>query len=159
MMMRHEGGSSRKLLALSGNAGAHIDNLFLVTTPVEISRLWGVVETALAAGLTAAYLDLWDGALSVPLTLNTADISSLPAKSLVAKQDVAATALTVQSSATGAIIEPVAGVEPMAPLIIIPKSAVATYIRLRYTSAGVSSGAIRFGVEYRSLGSGGISPV
>jgi hypothetical protein len=150
---------ARKLLTLSGNAGAHEDNIFLITTPVEIVRLWGVVETALAAGLTASFWDLWDGTISIPLTLNTGVVSSLPAKSLIVKQDAAATVMTVQSAATGALVELVAGLPPMQPVIPVPKSTAATYVRFRYTSAGVASGAIRFGVEYRSLGSGGISPV
>uniref|UniRef100_A0A6M3J9U5 Uncharacterized protein n=1 Tax=viral metagenome TaxID=1070528 RepID=A0A6M3J9U5_9ZZZZ len=148
---------SRKTLTLSGGAGAHADNLFLVTAPVLVSEIYGVVTTALAAGLTGAYLDLWDGVASVPLTLNAAVLTSLPAGSWMGKQDVAATAMTVQSAAAGALVEQAAGLPPMHPFEAVPKAAVATYIRLRHTSAGTSSGVIEFRVAYHSHGSGGIS--
>jgi hypothetical protein len=150
--------STIKRLTLSGAVGAHADNLFLVSTPVEISGLFGVVETVLADNLTGAFFDLWDGAISVPLSLNNTVISLLPEKSLLVKQDVAATNLVAQSSATGALVELVAGLPPRQSCIVVPKSATATYVRFRHDSAGATSGVIRFAIEYRSLGSGGVSP-
>ena len=147
----------RKVLTLSGGAGAHAHNLFLVTGPIRIDELYGVVTTALAAGLTAAYFDLWDGTLSVPLTLNTAVLTSLPVGSWFGKQDVAASVMTVQTSAAGALVEQAAGLAPMHPFEIVPKTAVATYLRLRYTSAGTASGVIEIKASYRSHGSGGLS--
>ena len=149
--------TARKLLTLSGGAGAHAHNVFLVTCPVRLDELYGVVTDALAAGLTAAYFDLWDGTLSTPLTLNTAVLSSLPVGSWLGKQYEASDALTVQTAATGALVELSGGLAPMHPAVLVPKTSVATYIRLRYASAGAASGVIDIRASYGSHGGGGVS--
>jgi len=148
-----------KTITLAGGPGPVEQDLFLVTAPVEISSLSGVVETALAAGLTAAYFDVYDGTASVPLTLNTAVISSLPAGSWIGKQYEASDAMTVQSSSTAALVELSAGSDEMHPCIVVPKDGVSTYIRLCYMVDSAASGVIRVRLEYESHYPGGISRV
>lgn len=159
MMGRPDGNSrSRKVLALSGGAGAKTDNLFLITAPIDASSLSGMVTIALNAGLTAAYFDVWDGTVSTPLSLNNGVISSLPVTSWIGKQDIAATAMTVSSSAAAVMTEPATDGQNMHPFQITPKDGVATYIRFRHTAAATSSGTIEFRLAYTSQGPGGASP-
>lgn len=133
-------------LTLSGGAGAHTDNIFLVPGPIEVISLSGVVGTVLAGGLTAAYFDVYDGNAPTALSINNGVISSLPVGSWIGKTGVAAGTMTISSSAGAVVTEPAAD-DVMQPFQVTPVPGT-TYIRFCHTSAGAASGAIRFRLRY-----------
>jgi len=152
-----------KDLTLSGGAGVHEDNLFLVQGPVHIHCLWGAIEEQLANLLSNARFDLYDGS-ATDLTTGSA-ISNLPPKSWIGKTVVATKALKVLNASSASFHEPIldvtvpsAGVMAMKTFVVVPNTSVDTYIRFVHGSVGVTSGKIRFVCEYRTMNSLGISP-
>jgi len=133
---------SDKTLNNGGTAEEQIFNLFQVTGNVELLALGCTVRTALAAGLTLAYFDLWDGTASIPLTLNNGVISSLPKGSWFGKTGLAAATMAIASSAAGALTTHASEQNIFKRVILTQKAGTATYIRFRYTSAGASTGVI-----------------
>jgi len=127
-----------------------------VAGPVEILSIYGVVTTILGANLTLPHLEVHDGAATVALTANGAAISTLVPVSWLGKVGDAADALVVQSAAAPALIEP-AQAWVCRPFLVVPNSQVDTVIRFGHTSAGATSGAIRWRIAYIPHGLGGIS--
>lgn len=128
---------------LTANAGSESINLFQITGLVAIEKLWIVVQTDLAANLTGAYFDLYDGAAQV-LTKNDGVISSLVAGSYILKSETAANTMQVHDvSATTFFLEDSTLKKVFKEIIIGQKTATNTYIRFTYTAAGVASGSIK----------------
>jgi hypothetical protein len=144
------------LHTLDGPAGAHADNLFLVSGVCEIVSLTGVVETILADGLTVPQLQLWDGAAPVALSTNAGVISLFPPGSFIGKIGDSGDGLGLTSSAGMAILEPAQPVLTL-PFLIVPDGQLDTFIRFAFTSAGDADGQIRWRIEYIPHGRGGIS--
>jgi len=145
-----------KTLTLDGSASF---NLFKVTGAVQINYIYGVVETALAADITGAYLNLFDGAATVEVTDNAGvNLSSLPAGSFMSKANLATSVMEFKSSATAAISE-VAG-NIFAQFTALQKTAgVNTYIRLTRAGLG-ASGVITWHVDWEPLSDDGfVEPV
>jgi hypothetical protein len=157
---RPSGGIIRvtKDVTFSGAAGAHVDDLFEITAPVFIERLFGVVTTTTAAGLTIAYFDLFDGAVSIPLSLNNGVMSSLPPGSLIHKAYTAVDTMEVADATAGVLFEAALTVDTFRSFVAIPISGNSSLLRFQHTSAGATSGAVRFAIEYRPLAPGGARP-
>ncbi len=145
-----------KVLTLDGSAS---QNLFQITGDVEVKYIYGAVETALAADVTGAVLELYDSTAAVDITATAAApaISSLPVGSYLAKTGAAAVIMTVQSSAAGAVVENVGNI--FALFTVMQKTAGAnTFIRLTRAGAG-ASGVIDWRIEWRPLSSDGFVAV
>jgi hypothetical protein len=102
-----------------------------------------------------AFFDAWDGA-STALTLNNGVVSLAPPGSLIAKEFTNANTMAVSSSAAIVLYEP-ATPNVFQPFELVPNGQAVTYIRFRHTSAGVTSGEIRFVVSYVPQSGVGIS--
>jgi hypothetical protein len=134
---------------LAANAGDEDLSLFTVTGSVDIMCIYGVVTSALSAGLTASYFNLWDGAAEVEITDNAgAVISSLPVGSVISKLDIATVVANVIDATNGAVSEDATYKQLRKEFNITAKAGATTTIRFTYTAAGVASGSIQFFIEY-----------
>lgn len=149
--------TTRKLLTLTGGAGGHSDNIFLVTTPCEILGIWGVVTSALQKNLLNAGLDIIGGGGPTALSLPNVSISQFKVGSLIVKQYEASDSLTAQNANNAYLFELGAGSDPTFPFLVVPENGASTYIRFVHDSSGVTGGTILWSVRYRALGRGGIS--
>ena len=130
--------------------GSGTYNIYQITGDIEIERLRGVIETATPALTTAASWQLFPvGGAAVQITsLAGADISSLPAGSMLSKDNVVAQALTVSDNTNGFLNENLGFL--FSPFAVGQKTGVVTYIRLNVTEGG-ASGAIDFVCEWKPV--------
>ncbi|MFA7070397.1 MAG: hypothetical protein WC144_06110 [Sulfurimonas sp.] len=149
-MLRHNNPFKKSIgKTLSANAGDEDLALFTVIGSVDILAIYGVVTSGLGAGLTVAYFNLWDGASEVEITDNVgADISSLPAGSVISKLDVATAVVDVVDATNGAVSEDATYKQFRKEFNVTAKAGATTTIRFTYTAAGVASGVIQFFCEY-----------
>ena len=143
---------------LTGNNTTVPVPIFTVTGTVEVLALYGVVTTALGANNTAAYWRLNDGSNQSNITLNTGtSLSAAPVGSSIVKKALAATALSLLSSATEIVSEPAAAegnyFSPFIAQQINPVAA--TNIEFVYTTTDApTSGTIQFFVNYIPISQG-----
>ena len=133
---------AEKLLAINSNAGSpEYASLFTITGLVLVYHLDGHVETAaLAAALTAVYLDLFPtaGAAVVLTKISGAPaISSFEVGSYLAKEREAAQTLTA-ARANVAIFEEQDNAlqEIRKPFVLGKKSGAVTTVRMVYSAGG-----------------------
>jgi len=119
--------------------GATDYNLFKIVGNVIITFLSAHVETALAAGITGASLQLFPTAgAAIQLTsLAGSDISSLPVDSMINKGNVAAQPLEV-SDATGGFVSEQTGFIFARFVVGQQTGGIETHIRLHVGGAGAS---------------------
>jgi hypothetical protein len=131
-------------------------NLFKVIGAVKVEFIYGVVTTALAAGVTNANLELYpDGGAAIPITLAAGtDISSAVVGSMVSKTNIAGVALTL-SDATLGFIEEATGLIMTTFIVSQKTGGIDTYIRFTRAGAG-DSGAISWYVEWVPLNGTGL---
>lgn len=134
-------------------------NLFKITGIVDIVKIYGVVETVLAADVTAACLQLFPtGGAAIQLSsVGGVDISSAPVGSLILKQNVLAQALTLKSSALGFAVENAATWE-FQRVTVGQKASTETHVRFTRAGAG-ASGVIRWYVEWEPVSKDGFLEV
>lgn len=143
---------------LSANNTTASVPLWRVTGNVLVTRLYGVVTTALGSNHTAAYWRLNDQTAQVDITLNTGTtLSSATAGSIIMCTGLAATALTLKSSAAGAVQHATtAGNGVFSPVEVTKKSGANTDIEYTYTTTNTpTSGVIQFFIEYIPLSADG----
>jgi len=137
--------------------------LFGITGTVLVRALWGVVTTVLSSNVTAAFWRLNDQTAQIALTAaGGTTLSAAPVGSLIMKTGLVAAALTLKSSAAGAILEPTT-LETVveSPIILTKKGAAATNIEFTYTSTNTpATGALQFFLRYVPLSAdGAVTPL
>jgi len=146
-----------KSLTFSAN-GAQTLPIFKITGSVRIDALYGVVLTALGSNHTAASWRLNDQTAQIYLTaVGGTTLSSAPAGSVVIKNVLVATAVTLKSSAAGAILEPATVNENIfSPIILTQKAGgIETDIEYCYTTNNSSAGKIQFFCGFTPLSADG----
>ena len=134
------GGNAKTLN--NGGAAEQIFDLYTVGGTILLASISCRVTTVLANNLTAAFFDFWDGTTSIPLTLNTGVISSMPVGSWFGKVSIAANPMLVNNAGAGCVAEHATDMSATKQQIITAKNGVVSKIRFRYTSAGASSGVL-----------------
>lgn len=139
-----------------GNNATVAVPLFTVVGAVMCTRLWGVVTTVLGNNHTATHWRINDQTASdqVITKATGTTLSSAGAGSLIMKVGLASAALTLKSSAAGALLEPTT-LETMvfSPFVVVQKvGGVQTDIEYVYTTTNTpTTGAIEFHVSYYPL--------
>lgn len=136
----------------ANNTTANVQ-LFLIDGSVYITKLYGVVTTALGSNHTGAYFRLNDQTAQIDLTLSTggSTLSSFVEGSVVAKTGSAALVATVKNASAGALID-----SGLTGFCFIAKNGANTYIEYTYSTTNTpTSGQIDFFVEWEPLSSSG----
>lgn len=136
-----------KSLTLSASNTTANPPIFTITGTVLVNALWGVVTTVLGANNTAASFRINDQTAQVALTAAAGTtLSAAPVGSVIIKSALAATALTLKSSAAGAVLEAGAANETVfSPVMITKKTGAVTQIEFKYTTTDTpTSGVIQF---------------
>lgn len=129
-------------------------NCFQIQGTVQIKSLYAVIQTGSFTNCTAAFFDLDDGAIQVPLTLNNGDLSGKLQGTFFAKTGPAANTFSINDPATVDLIEG-AVVEPFHGFIITQKSGQPTNLRFSYTSTDAPPNVqIAVVVEWKGLSQG-----
>jgi len=149
-----------KTLTFTGDDAEVATAIFDVTGTIELLKLWGIVTVVLGASHTVAHWRINDhAATNVVITKATGtDLSNAPVGSLILANVLAATALTLKSSAAGAMLQPaVVENKIWSPSILTQKTGgIVTHIEYVYTTAGAqTTGAIQFFAGYLPLSSDG----
>jgi hypothetical protein len=133
--------------------------IFKITGTIEVIGLYGVVTTVLGANHTAASFRINDQTAQIYLTLLAGTAASAaPVGSLIIKSGLVATAVTLKSSAAGAILEASgASLSPFTSVIITQKTGgIETDIEYKYTTTETpTTGVIQFFCEYLPVSSDG----
>lgn len=147
---------------IDGN-GAQNDNIFTVSGVVEIVAIWGVCTSVTdATTCGTCYFDLYDGTAPLEITDNGGtNLAGITVGSLISRTAAATTALTLTSSAAGALIDgAAAGKTLFFPIVLVQKNAVTTYIRFNFTGDANTNISMNFYVKYIPLSaSGGVTSV
>lgn len=145
---------------LIGNNTTASNIIFRVTGSIEVLRLYGIVTTVLSSNITAAFFRTNDQTAQLDITAAAGTtLSSFSVGSLIARNSVAAVALTGDNSSAAKVRDPVAATAPavLMPFIMVQKTAaVQTDIEFRYTTTNTpATGAIQFFLEYRPISGDG----
>jgi dihydroxyacetone kinase DhaKLM complex PTS-EIIA-like component DhaM len=143
---------------LTGNNTTVNVPIFTITGSVDIVTMYGVITTTLGANHTAASWRINDQTAQVYLTaVGGTALSAKTAGSMIVKEGLVATALTLIDNVAGAISEPAAAQGGVSSEIFITKKTGAlTQIEYCYTTTDApTSGAIEFFVGYYPLSDDG----
>lgn len=145
---------------LSANNTTASTPLFRVTGSVYVKALYAVVTTALGSNVTAAFWRFNDQTAQVAISVATGTtLSSAPAGSLLARISLVSVALTLKSSAAGAVLDPVAATAPdsFMPFVLTQKAGgINSDIEFTYTTTNTpTSGVLTHFVEWRPLSADG----
>lgn len=150
-----DGVTVTKEVTLSANNTTASAALFTITGSVEVRALYGVVTTALGANHTAAHWRLNDQTAQPAISLATGTaLSAAPVGSRIDRRSLVSVALTLSSSAAGAVTDPVAATAPsyFMPFALTKKSGALTQVEYRYTTTDApTSGAIKFSMRWIPL--------
>jgi hypothetical protein len=136
-----------KSLSLTASNTTVNPPIFTITGTVMVVSLYGIVTTAVGVNNTAASFRINDQTAQVYLTaVGGTTLSAAPAGSIIMKTALVATALTLKSSAAGAILEAGAANEyEFSPIIIVDKVNALTQIEFKYTTTDTpTTGVIKF---------------
>jgi len=147
-------------LTFTGSNTTVATPIFDVTGTVELLKLWGIVTVVLGASHTAAHWRINDHtSTAVVITKATGtDLSSAPVGSLILANVLAATALTLKSSAAGAMLQPaVVNSQIWSPSVLTQKTGgIVTHIEYVYSTTDTpTSGSIQFFAGYLPLSEDG----
>ena len=121
--------------ATHAGTGTQVFNILQLTGSVVVTEQWGVItEITTLTNLTSMYADLWDGTLAVPLTNNGATLSGVPVGTLFTRDKLSTSAFSVNSAATGSMLENLDSKKVGRPFVITQKNGVDTFIRLHFTT-------------------------
>jgi hypothetical protein len=138
--------------------------IFKIAGIVEVRALYGVVTTAIGVNHTASAFRLNDQSAQIYLTaVGGTDISAAPVGSMIIKNVLLATAVTLKSAAAGFVLEPsVVNQDIFSPVIVSTKTALTTTtIEYHYATTDTpTTGAMTFYCGFVPLSTDGdISPV
>lgn len=126
--------------------------IFRITGTVEVIALYGVVTTVIGTNHTAGYWRLNDQSAQTDITTSTLPdaLSAAAVGTIILKSALAATKLTIKTSATGKFYESAtAGLPVVSGFFITKKSGANTDIEYTYTTSDApTSGAIQFFLEW-----------
>lgn len=130
------------------STGTLVIPIFKITGTVYVNALYGVVTTVLAANHRASAFRINDQTSQIYLTaVGGTTLDSAPVGSVIAKVDLVSAAVTLKSSAAGAILEPTT-LETMlfSPIMLTQKTGgIETDIEYRFTSStNPTTGAMTF---------------
>ena len=145
-----------KLQTLSGSNTTVATPLFKVTGSVRITKIFGVVQTALGSNVTAAYLRANDQTAQVAISLATGvTLSSFAVGSLISRKSLVSVALSGDNASAGKVVDPVAATAPdvFMPFCVVQKTGgVETDIEFVYTTTNTpTSGVIKWYCEFEPL--------
>jgi hypothetical protein len=132
--------------------------IFTVTGVVEVRALWGVVTTTLGSNQTAAYWRLNDQTAQVAISLATGTtMSNSDVGSIIQRTGVAATALTLSTSAAGRVTDTTSvKLQLWSPFTLVKKLNAVTQIEYVYTTnQSPTTGAIQFFCRWLPLSADG----
>lgn len=127
--------------------------LFLVDGNVFITKLYGVVTTALGSNHTKGYFRINDQTAQVDLTesVTGATLSSFTANSFLGKGGPGAIAIQGNNASAGRLFD-----STLSSFVITAKNGANTYIEYTYSTTNTpTSGQIDFFVEWEPLSSSG----
>ena len=134
-------------------------DLFTVTGVVLIQHIWGVVTTAIGINKTAASLQLFPaGGAAIQLTSVAGSVlSAMPLNTLISKDAVVGTAISVYDATTPFYAEPVATPNKTFSQFAVGQETadVVTTIRLAVTEGGAEGGTIEWHVQWSPVSSDG----
>jgi hypothetical protein len=137
---------SQKSQTLSGNNATVSTPLFRVTGTVLVKGLYGQVTTALGSNITAAFWRLNDQTAQVAISLATGTtLSAAPVGSMIVRLSLVSVALSLKSSAAGAVLDPVAATAPdiFMPFVVTQKTgAINTDIEFTYTTTNTPTSGV-----------------
>lgn len=131
--------------------------MFTVTGAVIVHRLWGQVTTVIGANHTVGHIRLNDQTATIDLSSSTGiTLSGLAVGTIISRNSAAATALTLDSNAVGAITDTTANQEYFTPFVLVKKSGAVTTLDYRYaTTDAPTSGAVTWYAEWEPLSADG----
>lgn len=142
-----------------GNNNTYNIPIFKVTGTIELRSLYGIVTTVLGANHTASAFRLNDQTAQIYLTaVGGTDISAAPVGSMIIKNVLVATAITLKSAAAGAILEPTTvNQDIFSPIMLMQKTGgVETDIEYHYATTDTpTSGAMTFFAGFVPVSSDG----
>lgn len=148
-----------KSVTFTGSNATVNTALFKITGTVQVIGLYGIVTTVLGVNHTASAFRINDQTSQIYLTaVGGTDISAAPVGSLIIKNVLVATAITLKSSVAGAILEPsTVNQDQRSPVIITQKTAnVETDIEYHYATTDTpTSGAIQFFCQFVPMSADG----
>lgn len=147
---RSDGAELEKLITITGTGAEVITNLFTVDCSTELKAIYGIFENvADVATLTNCYFDLWDGAVSVPLTLASGvNCSGATLGSLIQKAADATQAAIFNNANQARYTEDANFNRAFFGGVMTAKFGATTYIRFRATTGATTSCQIRFRVVW-----------
>ena len=153
-----DGITSIKSLTTGATNTTSVNPIFTVTGIVEVRGLWGVVTTALGSNHTAAAWRLNDQTAQVDISAVAGTVmSSATVGSIIQRTGVAATALTLSTSAAGRVTDTTAvKLQLYSPFTLVKKTGATTQIEYVYaTNQSPTTGAIQFFCRWIPLSADG----
>lgn len=142
---------------LSANNTTASNIIFNLTGSVQVLALYGVVTTVLSSNITAAFFRLNDQTAQPAISVATGTtLSSAAVGSVIARNALAATAITFINSSAGRITESSAvNLGFFSPFMLTQKTgAIQTDIEFRYTTTNTpASGVIQFFLKWLPISS------
>jgi phage baseplate assembly protein gpV len=136
------------------STGTLVIPLFKVTGTILVNALYGVVTTALAANHRASSFRLNDQTAVTYLTaIGGTTLDSASVGSVIIKDQLAAAAVTLLTSAARAVLEPTTvQTQIFTPTVLVQKNGIETDIEYRFTSStNPTTGAMTFFCGYIPL--------
>lgn len=161
-IIRTGGRHSSKTITLSASATSASVNVFQLTGTVEVLSLHGEVTVATTlTNCTAAYFDLWDGTVSVPLSKTTGGVlSGCGVGSFFIRDSDSATEISVLNNNQGRVKEATTGTRLRSNFLVIQKISTNTYIRFNYTTTDAPINAqVLIGITWSDIDSGNLIAV
>ncbi len=126
-----------KSLTFTGNNTTVNTAIFKITGTIELRALYGIVTTVIGVNHTASAFRINDQTSQIYLTASAGtDISAAPVGSMIIKNVLVATAITLKSSSAGAILEPTTvNQDIFSPIMLVQKTGgVETDIEYHYAT-------------------------
>lgn len=141
----------------ANNTANNTIQIFQVTGAVRVSKLWGVVTTAMGANHTGIFFVEYDGTSAVNISASSSgNLNSAAVDSFVGVTGVAATQTSVVTNATGNAHAIAANQEAFQEFFLIQKAGVNTYVGYVYTTTDTpTSGAMTWTIEWEPLSADG----
>lgn len=143
---------------LSASNTTASNTLWTVTGDIYVSRIYGVVTTALSSNVTAAHWRMNDGTNTPAITLATGTtLSSAGVGALIQKKGLVAAALVLSNSDQVRVSEhATSGLDPDTGFTIVSKNGATNTIEFRYTTTNTpASGVIQFFLEWVPVSASG----
>jgi len=155
------GHHTSKTITLSANNTTASENIFQITSSIEILGIYGfITDASTLANLTAGFLEADDGTAQVDITASGIVLSGLAVDTFFLKDAVASSALSLADNAAVKVTEPVADKNAFSPFFVTQKTGVDTFIRFTYSTTDAPINAqIEWHVNWRHVNGGSLTAV